>query len=143
LAPSPSTFVVIEREQRLADPDVAGMDIVHVGPDQVRSQPTLIPNSRSVVMVGADAAEDMLGLWPQLPADRRNRPFLFVVPADQLFLAAHLVNMGAVVVREGQDRLADGITAVLARAFGAGVRMPRAAAGGMGGRKGSDGFEDP
>ena len=119
---TPSTFVVVERQSRLADPAVPDMRIVRVGPDDVRLQPSVIPSTRSVVMVAAEAVEEMLALWPTLPADRRGRPFLFVVPADRPFLAAHLLGMGAIVVREGQDLLSDGITAVLARAFGPGVR---------------------
>ena len=119
---TPSTFVVVEREHRLADPGVPDMRVLRVAPDEVRVQPSVIPSSRSVVMVAAEAVEEMLALWPTLPADRRGRPFLFLVPADRPFLAAHLLKMGAIVVREGQDLLADGITAVLARAFGPGVR---------------------
>ncbi|HZR10066.1 MAG TPA: hypothetical protein VFA79_15895 [Myxococcales bacterium] len=119
---TPSTFVVVEREHRLADPGVPDMRVLRVAPEQVRVQPSVIPTTRSVVMVAAEVVEEMLALWPTLPADRRVRPFLFVVPADRPFLAAHLLEMGAVVVREGQDLLANGIAAVLARAFGAGVR---------------------
>lgn len=119
---TPSTFVVVERESRLADPGVPDMRVLRVAPEQVRVQPSVIPTTRSVVMVAAEVVEEMLALWPTLPADRRVRPFLFVVPADRPFLAAHLLEMGAVVVREGQDLLANGIAAVLARAFGAGVR---------------------
>ncbi len=119
---TPSTFVVVERERRLADPGVPDMRVLRVAPEQVRVQPSVIPTTRSVVMVAAEVVEEMLALWPTLPADRRVRPFLFVVPADRPFLAAHLLEMGAVVVREGQDLLANGIAAVLARAFGAGVR---------------------
>lgn len=119
---TPSTFVVVEREHRLADPGVPDMRVLRVAPEQVRLQPSVIPTTRSVVMVAAEVVEEMLALWPTLPADRRVRPFLFVVPADRPFLAARLLEMGAVVVREGQDLLANGIAAVLARAFGAGVR---------------------
>jgi hypothetical protein len=122
LIATPSTFVVVEREPRLLDPGVPDMHVVRVGPEDVRARPSVIPSTRSVVMVAAEAVEEMLALWPTLPADRRGRPFLFVVPADRPFLAAHLLGLGAIVVREGRDLLADGITAVLARAFGPGVR---------------------
>jgi len=144
LIATPSTFVLVEREQRLADPEVPDMRVIHVVPAQVRQMPSVIPSTRSVVMVAAEAVEEMSALWPTLPADRRNRPFLFVVPADRPFLAAHLLGLGAVVVREGQDLLSDGIAAVLARAFGAGVRTEemveewRAPAGKVG-----NGPEDP
>lgn len=141
---TPSTFVVVEREHRLPDPGIPDMRVIRVDPDAVRQRPSVIPSTRSVVMVGAEAVEEMLSLWPTLPADRRGRPFLFVVPADRPFLAAHLLGMGAIVVREGQDLLSTGIAAVLTRAFGAGVRTDeiepewQAPAG-----KVSDGPEDP
>lgn len=124
---TPSTFVVVEREHHLPDPGVPDMRVIRVAPDEIRLQPSVIPRTRSVVVVGAEAVEEMVALWPRLPSDRRLRPFLFVVPADRPFLAAHLLGMGAVVVREGQDLLSDGIAAVLARAFGAGVRTEEVA----------------
>lgn len=140
----PSTFVVVERGQRLPDPGVADMRVVRVDPDAVRRQPSVIPSTRSVVMVGAEVVEEMLALWPTLPPDRRGRPFLFVVPADRPFLAAHLLDMGAIVVREGQDLLSNGIAAVLTRAFGAGVRTEEIAQGWQApAGKVGDGPEDP
>ncbi len=119
---TPSTFVVVERERRLPDPGIPDMHVIRVDPDRLRETPGVIPASRSVVLVAAEAVDEMVSLWPSLPADRRGRPFLFVVPADRPFLAAHLLGMGAVVVRDGQDPLSFGIAAVLARAFGPGVR---------------------
>ena len=66
---TPSTFVVVERESRLADP-VPDMRIVRVGPDDVRRKPSVIPSTRSVVMVAAEAVEEML-------ARRKNIRFLY------------------------------------------------------------------